>query len=641
MKSEVKEITKRYGILDRIESTSDLREMTFPVLDELCGALREFIVDHVSQTGGHLASNLGIVELAVALEREFDSSRDRIIYDVGHQCYVHKILTGRRDGFDRLRMFGGLCGFMKPEESDTDPCITGHASSSVSVALGMAHARTIRGDKYHVVAVIGDGALTGGMAYEALGDAGASREPLIVVLNDNNMSIDKNVGGMARHLAKLRVSPKYLSAKNRTKAVLSRVPGGKTIIAKGTKIKNAIKSVMLPSSMFEQMGFTYLGPVDGHDLKAIVFHLQLARRLKCPVLVHVMTKKGKGYEYAESAPEKFHGVSKFDPITGKSNSAGGETFSSVFGDELSRLAAKDGRICAVTAAMPSGTGLSGFAAQFPTRFFDVGIAEEHAVAMTAGMTKQGLRPVCALYATFLQRAYDQLIHDVSIEGTIPAVFAIDRAGIVGADGATHNGTFDIPSLRTIPGVTILCPSNFDELRSMMTRALYHNSYGGAVAIRYPRGGQGRFTQDTSAEWAACLRLSDWQERGGARPDVTIVSYGILINEALDAADALEQDGLHVQVWKINEISNATEQLSNAFLDSLAGCVAVVEDVVHNGAFAEAIEEAILSRTGFRMLRFDTGNRFLPHGSVREIYQYCGIDGASVAARIRDFLTDTK
>lgn len=621
-------ITKRYGLLDRISSADDLKDLTFPVQEELCAALREFIVDHVAETGGHLASNLGIVELAVTLEREFDSRRDRLIYDVGHQCYVHKILTGRKDGFDRLRMYGGLCGFMKPDESITDPCVTGHASSSVSVALGMAHARTIRGEKYHVVAVIGDGALTGGMAYEALNDAGASREPLIVILNDNNMSIDQNVGGMAKHLAKLRVSPRYLSAKNHLKQTLSHIPGGKTVTAQGTKLKSAVKSILLPSSMFEQMGFTYLGPVDGHDLRALSFHLQLAKRLKCPVLLHVMTKKGKGYRYAESAPDKFHGVSKFDSVSGAlPQSAPG--FSAVFGAELAKLARSDGRICAVTAAMPSGTGLSHFAQEFPDRFFDVGIAEEHAVAMTAGMAKQGLRPVCAMYATFLQRAYDQLIHDVSIAGDIPAVFAIDRAGIVGADGATHNGTFDIPSLRTIPGMTILCPSNFAELRSMMTRAIYHNN-GGAVAIRYPRGGEGAFREDTSAEWACCVRQTEC-------PDITILSYGIMINEALAAAGQLAGQGYRVNVWKINEISAQTETLSEDMIRTFARQIAVVEDVVQNGSFSEAVLRTLEQngRDVYRVHCYNTGNQFMPHGSVREIYRLCGIDHESIAQSLME------
>lgn len=614
--------------MDRISGTEDLREMTFPVQEELCTALREFILDHVSQTGGHLASNLGIVELSVALEREFDSRRDRIIYDVGHQCYVHKILTGRKNDFDRLRMYGGLCGFMKPDESITDPCITGHASSSVSVALGMAHARTIRGEKYHVIAVIGDGALTGGMAYEALNDAGASREPLIVVLNDNNMSIDKNVGGMARHLAKLRVSPRYMAAKNRLKQALSHIPGGKAVTAQGTKFKQAIKSVMLPSSMFEQMGFTYLGPVDGHDLKELSFHLQLAKHLKCPVLLHVMTQKGRGYRYAEEAPEKYHGVSKFDLVSGQLP-ASAPGFSTVFGQELVKLAQKDGRICAITAAMPSGTGLSAFAQQFPNRFFDVGIAEEHAVAMTAGMAKQGLRPVCAVYATFLQRSYDQLIHDVSIAGDIPAVFAIDRAGIVGADGATHNGTFDIPFLRTIPGMTILCPSNFAELRTMITQAFYHNTTGGAIAIRYPRGGEGHFQQDTAADWACCIRSHPC-------PDVTIVTYGILINQAIEAAERLESDGVSVNIWKINRISAEREALSREMLQSFAPHLAVLEDVVQNGSFSEVILRTLMqqSKNEIQVHCFHTGNRFLPHGSVQEVYQLCGIDGTSVARSLR-------
>lgn len=629
-------ITNRYGILDRISGAEDLRGLSFPLQEELCNALRDFIVDHVSQTGGHLASNLGIVELAVVLEREFDSRRDRIIYDVGHQSYVHKILTGRKDQFDHLRMYGGLCGFMKPSESITDPCITGHASSSVSVALGMAHARTIRGEKYHVVAVIGDGALTGGMAYEALTDAGASKEPIIVVLNDNNMSIDKNVGGMARHLARLRVSPRYLNAKSHLKHSLARIPGGKAIVAQGTKIKSAIKSVMLPSSMFEQMGFTYLGPVDGHDLKALTFHLQLAKRLKCPVLLHVMTKKGKGYPYAENAPEKFHGVPKFDASTGKISPSAPD-FSAIFGAELSKLARSDGRICAVTAAMPSGTGLSNFSKEFPDRFFDVGIAEEHAVALTSGMAKQGLRPVCALYATFLQRSYDQLIHDVAIAGDIPAIFAVDRAGIVGADGATHNGTFDIPFLRTIPGMTILCPSNFAELRAMLTRALYHNTSGGAIAIRYPRGGEGEYRQDTSSAWAKCIREVN-------HPDVTIVAYGILINEALMAAQLLEREGIWCNIWKINEISPETERLSQEMFDSLAKQVAIVEDIVQNGSFAEAFQHALAeydSNSGHTVHCYNVGNRFLPHGSVREIYKLCGIDGESLASSLKNILQQGK
>lgn len=618
---------KRYGILDRVNSSNDLRDLSYASLDELSGSLREFIIDHVSETGGHLASNLGIVELAVALEREFDSAKDRIIYDVGHQCYVHKILTGRKADFDHLRQFHGISGFLRPEESITDPCISGHASNSVSIALGMAHARTIRGHKYHVVAVIGDGALSGGMAYEALNSAGDSGEPLIVVLNDNNMSIDQNVGALSRHLAKLRISPRYMRAKTRAKQIFGAIPGGKNIIRGISSINSAVKSVLLPSSLFEEMGFVYLGPVDGHDIKAVCEILQLAKRMKRPTLVHVITKKGKGYQFAEEHPDAFHGVSKFNPFTGQGYSKSGTTFSSVFGQTLCELAAKDGRICAVTAAMPSGTGLSDFSTQFPTRFFDVGIAEEHAVAMSAGMAKQGLKPVCAIYSTFLQRGYDQLIHDVAIEGNINAVFAIDRAGIVGADGATHNGVFDIAYLRSIPGLTILCPSNFAELKSMLTRALYHES--GAVAIRYPRGGQGNFTADTTANWASCIYKTSPKHEFAS---VTIVSYGIMINEALLAADLLSDLGIHVQVWKINEISETYRFLSDEMRHSLGNTVYVLEDAVCNGCLGECLASSLQDdHTIVRLL--NTGNRFLPHGSVSEIYKYCGIDGQSVAQKI--------
>ncbi len=618
---------KRYGILDRVNSSNDLRDLSYTSLDELSGSLREFIIDHVSETGGHLASNLGIVELAVALEREFDSTKDRIIYDVGHQCYVHKILTGRKEDFDHLRQFHGISGFLRPEESTTDPCISGHASNSVSIALGMAHARTIRGHKYHVIAVIGDGALSGGMAYEALNSAGDSGEPLIVILNDNNMSIDRNVGALSRHLAKLRISPRYMRAKTRVKQIFGAIPGGKSVIRGISSINSAVKSVLLPSSLFEEMGFVYLGPVDGHDIKAVCEILQLAKRMKRPTLVHMITKKGKGYQFAEEHPDAFHGVSKFDPLTGQGYSKGGATFSSVFGQTLCELAAKDGRICAVTAAMPSGTGLSEFSNQFPTRFFDVGIAEEHAVAMSAGMAKQGLKPVCAIYSTFLQRGYDQLIHDIAIEGNINAVFAIDRAGIVGADGATHNGVFDIAYLRSIPGLTILCPSNFAELKSMLTRALYHEH--GAVAIRYPRGGQGSFTTDTTANWAACIYKNVPEHQFAS---VTILSYGIMINEALLAANLLSDLGVGAQVWKVNEISETYRFLSDEMRRSLKNTVYVLEDVVCNGCFGESLT-SVLQDDSIKIRLLNTGNRFLPHGSVSEIYKYCGIDGQSVAQKI--------
>ena len=608
---------KRYGILDTITSPADLRGLSYDTLNVLCASLREFIVDSVSRTGGHLASNLGVVELAVALEREFDSSRDRIIYDVGHQSYVHKILTGRRDRFDTLRQYGGLSGFMKPEESVTDPCVTGHASDSVSVALGMAHARTLRNQKYHVVAVIGDGALTGGMAYEALSNAGTSGEPLLVVLNDNNMSIAQNVGGLSRHLARLRVNSRYLRAKVRVKERLARIPGGAAVTRAISRAKARIKSFVLPTSLFEQMGFIYLGPVDGHNLKSVCELLAQAKKIKKPVLLHVITQKGRGYAPSEQEPEKYHGVSRFDPVSGAFAADKKEDFSACFGRELCAFAEKDARICAITAAMPSGTGLTRFASRFPSRFFDVGIAEEHAVAMAAGMAAQGLVPVVAMYSTFLQRAYDQLVHDVAIEG-LHVVFCVDRAGIVGADGATHNGVLDIAFLRSIPGMKVYCPSNFSELRSMMTRAVYHED--GPVAIRYPRGGEGAFRKDTAQEVLACVREAPGHT-------VTLLTHGVMVNEALAAAELLEKKRIRAQVYKANQIGSGLEQAFAEKQDELSGWCVVIEDNVQSGSLGEWVAGHRASRTDL----LNTGDRFLPHGGVDEVYRHCGLDAEGIAA----------
>ena len=613
---------KRYGILDTIASPADLRGLSYDSLNVLCASLREFIVDSVSRTGGHLASNLGVVELAVALEREFDSSRDRIIYDVGHQSYVHKILTGRRDRFDTLRQYGGLCGFMKPEESITDPCVTGHASDSVSVALGMAHARTIKSQKYHVVAVIGDGAMTGGMAYEALNNAGTSGESLLVVLNDNNMSIAQNVGGLSRHLSRLRVSSRYLHAKVHIKEGLARVPGGRAVSRGISRFKARIKRFVLPTTLFEQMGFTYLGPVNGHDLKSVCELLAQAKKMKKPVLLHVITQKGRGYAPSEQEPEKYHGVSSFDPLVGIKETAKNMDFSAFFGKELCALAEKDGRICAITAAMPSGTGLTPFAQRFPVRFFDVGIAEEHAVAMAAGMAAQGVIPIVALYSTFLQRAYDQIVHDIAISG-LHVVFCVDRAGIVGADGATHNGVLDIAFLRSIPGMKIFCPSNFAEMRSMLSHAVYHED--GPVTIRYPRGGEGEFLKDTSAEQVVCVKQAD-------RPDVAIVTHGVMVNEALAASSLLEAHNIHAQVWKVNRIDGALKEQLGQIWAQATWCVAL-EDIVQSGGIGQTMAQVQRGRLDL----LNTGDRFMPHGSVAEVYRHCGIDAQSVA----DFIMEKK
>ncbi len=554
-------------------------------------------MDSVSHTGGHLASNLGVVELAVALEREFDSSRDRIVYDVGHQSYVHKILTGRRDRFDTLRQYGGISGFMKPEESITDPCITGH--------------------------VIGDGAMTGGMAYEALNSAGTSGEPLLVILNDNNMSIARNVGGLSRHLSRLRVSPRYLHAKTHVKDCLARIPGGAVVTRLISRCKARLKRIFLPATLFEQMGFTYFGPVDGHDLKSVCELLAQVKNMKKPVLLHVMTQKGRGYAPSEQHPEAYHGVSPFDAEEGLDHVQGKKDFSACMGETLCELAEKDARICAVTAAMPSGTGLTDFSARFPDRFFDVGIAEEHAVAMAAGMAAQGLIPVAAIYSTFLQRAYDQIVHDVAI-AHLHVIFCVDRAGIVGADGATHNGVLDIAFLRSVPGVKIFLPANFAELRSMLSRAIYHED--GPVAIRYPRGGEGAFCTDTT-------ELDVVRVREAAQPMVSLLTYGTMIEQALEAAELLEKRQIFAEVWKLNALDDNIEQTLTELAGQLTDWCVVIEDVVQSGGIGELIAACHKGRTDL----LNTGNRFLPHGSVQEIYRHCGIDAESIA----DFICQEK
>ena len=509
---------------------------------ELCRLLRARLIDTVSRTGGHLASSLGAVELIVAIHRVFDTGRDRLVFDVGHQCYAHKILTGRNQAMETLRTFGGIAGFPKPVESESDAFVAGHASNSVSVAIGMARARTLQHADYHVLALIGDGALSGGLAYEGLSDAGDSGEPLIVILNDNGMSITKSVGGVAEHLARQRLKPQYLRFKKGYRKVMSVLPLGGHIYHATHKIKTAIKDSLLPCSLFEDMGFTYLGPVDGHDVKYLTQLLSYAKELNGPVLLHVRTVKGKGYTPAERNPDQFHGVGRFCVETGELVHGSGESFSAVFGETLCSLAEQDGKLCAITAAMQGGTGLNRFARQFPARFFDVGIAEGHAVAMAAGMAKQGMRPVFAVYSSFLQRSYDMLLHDVALQ-KLHVVLAVDRAGLVGEDGETHHGVFDPAFLDTIPGMTVLCPSSFQEPREMLRYAIY--DVEGPVAVRYSRGGEGAYQGNVPVEPATLLRT-------GA--DITLAGYGMMLNQLLDCADRLARNGIQAEVVKLNAIT---------------------------------------------------------------------------------------
>ena len=440
-------------ILESINSHDDLLKLNDQERIELCQEIREFLVMNVSKTGGHLASNLGVVELSVALETVYDTNIDRLVFDVGHQAYVHKLLTGRRTDFAHLRQFGGIAGFPKPCESDADAFVAGHASSSVSIALGMAKARTLQKQDYNVAALIGDGATTGGLAYEGLNNAAFSGEPMVVILNDNAMSIDRNVGGVATHLSRLRTKEQYLGFKQDFRELAMKFPGGSGIYSFLRGVKDWVKRSILPTTIFENMGFTYLGPVDGNDVNGLIKLLQIAKEMREPVLIHATTHKGHGYAPAEGNPSKFHGIGRFDPHTGEALGARISTFSDAFGEVMLELAGEESRLCAITAAMPGGTGLLAFKQHYPERTFDVGIAEEHAVSMAGGLAKQGMVPVTAIYSTFLQRSYDQLMQDIGLLG-LHAVFAVDRAGLVGEDGETHHGTFDVGFLRQIPGMTM-------------------------------------------------------------------------------------------------------------------------------------------------------------------------------------------
>ena len=601
------------NILDQIHSAADIQALPESALPQLCREIRAFLVESVSKTGGHLASNLGVVELTVALMRVYDTSRDRLIFDVGHQSYIHKILTGRKDRFDTLRQFGGIAGFPKPSESEHDAFIAGHASTSISVALGMARARTLLGENYDVVACIGDGALTGGLAYEGLSDAGQSGEPMVIILNDNGMSIHKNVGGMASLLSKQRVKPGYLRFKQFYRSTVGKV---KPVYDALHVVKENVKESVLPDNMFDDMGFYYIGPVDGHNIPELERMLRWAKDLRQPVILHVVTQKGRGISYTEQAPDKYHGVGKFDPKTGALPPKK-DDFSKVFGETLCALAAQDSSVVGITAAMASGTGLEQFAARYPKRFFDVGIAEGHAVTMASAMAKQGLKPVFAVYSSFLQRAYDMLLHDTAIQH-LHVVFGVDRAGIVGNDGDTHNGVFDVGYLGSVPGMTIYTPASFAELRFFLRKAVLEHV--GPVAVRYPRGGEGEY-QSLHEEATANLQRGD---------DVTVVTYGILSNEVIEACHRLEQQGVTVDLFKMGCIMPFD---AAPILDSLrhTHILVVVEEVSSIGSVGrrmlfEAESEGICLKD-CRLL--DLGEGLVPHGDTKRLWQEFGLDAESV------------
>ena len=621
------------NILENIGGHEDLLRLNDEERELLCGQIREFLIDRVSRTGGHLASNLGTVELSVALETVYDTKVDRLVFDVGHQSYVHKMLTGRQAEFDRLRQFGGMAGFPKPGESVTDAFVAGHASSSVSIALGMARARSLSGKNYDVVAVIGDGAATGGMAYEGLNDAAESKEPIVIILNDNEMSIDRNVGGMAKHLSRLRTKESYLGMKARYRRFMSKTAVGTYVYRMTRAVKTRLKRMILPTTIFENMGLAYLGPVDGNDLPNLISLLRLAKKLRGPVLVHVVTKKGKGYLPAETDPSKFHGIGKFDPATGDTLSKGGATFSGSFGKTMLALAEEDSRVCAITAAMPGGTGLLEFKKTYPKRTFDVGIAEEHAVSMAGGLAKQGMIPVVALYSTFLQRSYDMILQDIAMLG-LHVVLAVDRAGLVGEDGETHHGIYDVGFLRHAPGMMVMCPASLAEQKEMLEWAV--KKHNGPVAIRYPRGGNRSFE---GCNWKALPDIA----RSGALAchrmgkDVTLVCYGTMLDNTVKAAEILAEQGIESTVLRLLTVAPLPVYNVLTMMAESDPVIVLEETAGGCGIREELAWELRKLKPEIRVDGIDLGKRFVTHGDLDSLYRHYGLDDRSIAEYVQEVL----
>lgn len=624
-------------ILSRIDSPADLKALSEAERKALADEVRAAIIDTVSRTGGHLASNLGAIELTIALHTVFDSPNDKIVWDVSHQTYAHKILTGRKERFASLRQGGGLSGFTRRDESDHDAFGAGHASTSISAALGLAKARDLRATGEHVIAVIGDGAMTGGLALEGLNNAEQLNTNVIVVLNDNEMSISENVGAMALHLSKLRMAPLYKRVETRAKEMVEKMPAGKTLARTAEGLSHGVTRLLgsKAGAVFEEMGFTYLGPIDGHSTEVLIDVFENVKKLRGPLLIHVLTQKGKGYEFAESNARVFHGIAGFDVADGIIERASGNTsYTKVFSETMVELAAEDERIVAITAAMPDGTGLAKFAEVYPDRFFDVGIAEEHAVTFAAGLAAGGLRPVVALYSTFLQRAYDQILHDVCIQN-LPVVFAVDRAGLVGEDGPTHHGAFDLSYLRHIPGLVVAAPKDTMELRDLLATALRHD---GPMAIRYPRGGGPCPYAPGDAEIMAIGR----GERLIAGDDVAIIAVGSTVYSVVEAAGELRRDGLSVEVINARFIKPLDEELIlSVFERNLP--VVVVEDNTIVGGFGSAILE-LASSKGYALnsvRRLGVPDSFVEHDSSETLREKLGLSVSRIAEATRELVSSKR
>ncbi|MCY6959972.1 1-deoxy-D-xylulose-5-phosphate synthase [Clostridium brassicae] len=606
-----------YNILDKFNNVSDLKNMSLKELNQFSKEIRQFLVDKVSKTGGHLASNLGVVELTLSLYKVFNIDKDKVIWDVGHQTYVHKILTGRKDKFDELRQYGGVSGFPKRSESEYDVFETGHSSTSISAALGMARARDLKKENYNVIAVIGDGSLTGGMSLEALNDVGDRKTNLIVILNDNQMSIAKNVGGLSTYLSKLRVDPKYNKFKSDFNDALRKTNIGNSFADSIRKIKSGIKQMVVPGMFFEDMGIKYLGPIDGHNIKELTAVLAMAKKINGPVIIHTITKKGKGYKFAEENPGKFHGVSPFDKCTGEINKANSNTYSKAFGKELVNIASENKKIVAITAAMRDGTGLSEFSKIFKDRFFDVGIAEQHAVTLSAGLARAGFKPFFAVYSTFLQRAYDQVLHDICLQN-LPVVLAIDRAGIVGNDGETHQGIFDISYLSHMPNMTIMSPKCIDELKFMLRWAVEQDF---PIAIRYPRGGD---MEDVSLEPLQNFQKGKWEiiHKGD---NIAVIAVGKMVQIALKARDRLKEQGINITV--INAVF--VKPLDKGLLDYLINNeykIVTIEDNIKPGGFGSTVLDYINSyENTIKIINMGYEDGFIPHGNVDILYKLNKLD----------------
>ena len=623
------------GLLNKIDSPKDIKNLNYDALKELAQEIRDYMIEVISKNGGHLAPNLGVVELTLALHKVFNCPKDKIIWDVGHQSYIHKIITGRREAFKTLRQYNGLSGFPKIQESEYDAFGTGHSSTSISAALGMAIACDLKGEDNEVIAVIGDGSMTGGMAYEALNNAGDLQKKLIIILNDNEMSIAKNVGAMSDYLYQLRTAKTYTRIKKDLEGWLKHKNYGENIINIVRRVKGSVKYLLVPGSVFEHLGFKYYGPVDGHDLEHLVEVLEVAKATPGPVIIHVITKKGKGYEPAEKSPNKFHGTGPFDIATGKKITKPGApvTYTEVFGKTLVDIAKDDKKIVAITAAMPDGTGLNYFADAYPDRFFDVGIAEQHAVTAAAGMAAAGLHPVVAVYSTFMQRAFDSVLHDICMQN-LPVVLGLDRAGLVGDDGYTHHGVFDYSYLRLMPQMTIMAPKDENELRHMLATAV---NFNGPIALRYPRG-SGVGVEITEPLHTLPIGKAEEIKTGS---DVCLWAVGSMVDEAVKTAEALAEQGISAGVVNMRFVKPLDTELLVKTALQCKNIVTLEEGTVEGGAGSAVLEE--LNDNGLvgkvKVLNLGIPDKYIPHGDKKLLLRDIGLDHDSIVKRIAEFLKD--